>query len=131
MTNQDLIKKAKELVRPVKLSGQTIAAEVGGALVTDKDNMYFGVSIHASCGVGFCAEHNAIGMMVTNSESKIKTIVAVGKDGKILPPCGRCREIMYQVNPANAETDVIVSENKVMKLKDLLPLWWQTELFEE
>jgi cytidine deaminase len=48
-------------------------------------------------------------------------IVAVGRNGKILPPCGRCREFMYQINNENLEAEVLVAENKVVKLEELLP----------
>ena len=75
------------------------------------------------CGIGFCAEVSAIASMTTSGESKIKTIVAVGSDGKILSPCGKCRELMMQINPENKEIEVIL-ENKVLKLKDLLPEYW-------
>lgn len=125
MTNQELIQKAKDLVKPTKLSGETVSGEVGSALVTDKGNVYVGVSIHASCGIGFCGEHNAIGAMLTAGESRIETIVSVGEGGKVLSPCGRCREMMYQVNMDNADTNIILGEDKVMKLKDLLPEYWQ------
>lgn len=127
MTNGELIKKAAQLENPVVLSGQTIAAEVGSALITDKGNVYVGVSLHASCGIGACGEHTAIGNMLTNKETRIKRIVAVGGHGKIFPPCGRCRELMYQVNPANSETEVILGEDRVAKLKDLLPEHWYSQ----
>ncbi len=70
--------------------------------------------------MGFCAEHSAIAQMVTNEESRIVKIVAVGKEGKVYPPCGRCREFMYQINSDNLELDVLVDDNKVVKLKELL-----------
>jgi cytidine deaminase len=75
--------------------------------------------------MGFCAEHNAIGTMVTQGESRIHTIVAVDWDGSILSPCGRCREFIYQIDEGNAETRVILRENSVMTLKELLPEHWQ------
>jgi cytidine deaminase len=124
MNDKELIQKAKDLVNPKKLSEEAISGEVGSVLVTDKGNIYSGVSIHAACGVGFCAEHTAIGNMLTNNESRIEKIVAFG-DERVLSPCGRCRELMYQVNPENKNTDVILGENKTMKLKDLLPEHWQ------
>ncbi|MBA7554547.1 hypothetical protein ES705_47171 [subsurface metagenome] len=102
-----------------------IIGEVGCALVTDKDNIYIGASIHACCGIGFCAEHSAIASMVTNGEYRIKKIVAVSGDGAVLPPCGRCRELMYQINEDNWNTEIIVGETRVVKLKDLLPEPWQ------
>ncbi len=75
--------------------------------------------------MGFCAEHNAIGAMVTAGEYKIKKIVAVWKDDKnnccILSPCGRCREFMRQIDNDNLETEVILEKDRTVKLKDLLP----------
>ncbi len=98
---------------------------MGCALISERGNLYLGVSIHACCGVGFCAEHSAIANMVLNQEYKIKKIVAVFGDGIILPPCGRCREFMYEIDEKNYETDIILDKNRVAKLKDLLPEPWQ------
>lgn len=124
MKDGELIKKAKDLVKPKKLSREAVAGEVGSALITDKGNVYTGISLHASCGIGVCGEHTAIGNMLTNGETRIKKIVAVGAEG-IYRPCGRCRELMYQVDLKNADTDVIIGENEIVKLKDLLPKYWQ------
>ena len=57
-------------------------------------------------------------------ETRIQTIVAAGVEG-IYRPCGRCRELMYQIDINNAETDVIIDEDEIVKLKDLLPKYWQ------
>ena len=120
-----MLQKAKDIADIQKLSEEATSGEVESALVTTKGNMYTGVSIKAACGVGFCAEYGAVSNMVTNGETNIRTIVAVYEDGKILPPCGRCRELIYEINPKNIETDIILDEGKVMKLKDLLPERWQ------
>lgn len=124
MDNQALVQKATALVEPKKLVGQTVFGEVGSALVTDKGNVYVGASLHASCGIGVCGEHVAIFNMLTNGETQIKKIVAVGSEG-MYRPCGRCRELMYQVDLKNADTDVIIGEGEIVKLKDLLPKYWQ------
>jgi cytidine deaminase len=63
--------------------------DVGSALVTDKGNIFVGVCVDTASSLGFCAEHNAIGNMVTHGDSKIISIVAVNRQGKILAPCGR------------------------------------------
>jgi cytidine deaminase len=129
ITNKELIRKAKEVARLHMISEDMRIGDVGCALLTDKDNIYVGVSIHACCGVGSCAEHNAIAVMVTSGEYKIKKIVAVTNDGIILPPCGRCRELMYQINEENYDyTEIILEENKIVKLKDLLPEPWQKKI---
>jgi cytidine deaminase len=124
-SNTELVERAKSLARPKKLSKDCVSAEVGCALITSKNNLFVGVSLDCACGIGTCAEHGAIQNMLANGESRIKTIVAVAEDGTILPPCGRCRELIYQVNGMNREANIIVGKHKTRKLKDLLPEPWQ------
>jgi cytidine deaminase len=61
--------------------------------------------------------------MITAGESRIMDIVAVGEDGAILQPCGRCRELVVQVDDGNAETRVILPHS-VKPMRDLLPDHW-------
>ncbi|MDP3993386.1 MAG: cytidine deaminase [bacterium] len=120
MTNEELINKAKSVAITKQVAEETVVGEVGAALITDRGNVYTGVSIHAPSGLGFCGEASAIAAMVTNGENRIKTIVGTDGQGNIYSPCGRCREMIRQVNKQNMDTDVILS-GKVMKLRDLLP----------
>ncbi len=123
LTNKQLIQKAKSVVNPKEISEGISAGDVGCALISKNGNIYLGVSIHACCGIGFCAEHSAIAAMVTRGEYRIKKIVAVSSDG-ILPPCGRCRELMFQIDKKNLDTEIIVRKNKIVKLRNLLPERW-------
>lgn len=94
-------------------------------MVTDKGNVYTGVSIDCGCGIGFCAEHSAVASMLSNRESRISMVVAVRSGGQVLPPCGRCRELMYQVNWENKQTKVAIDLNKIVRLGRLLPTRFQ------
>lgn len=104
---------------------------VGSSLISSKGNIYSGVSIEALCGIGTCGEHSAISSMLIHGENKIKTIVAVyysfkkDKKFKVIPPCGRCRELMYQMTQDGLNCEVIISKNKKVKLKDLYPHTWK------
>jgi cytidine deaminase len=123
ITNEALIEKARSVVNPKKVRDFTIG-DVGCALLTDKGNIYLGVCIDVSSGMGFCAEHSAIAAMVTAGEFRIEKIVAVWGDGKdtfILSPCGRCREFMRQIHEGNLQTEVILDIDKVVPLAELLP----------
>ncbi len=71
ITNNELILKAKEIAKFHKVSDYVRIGEDGCALVTNKNNIFLSVSIDAGCGIGFCAEHNAIANMVTNGEYEI------------------------------------------------------------
>lgn len=124
-SNSQLIQKAMQIAKLHKPSEDVRIGEVGCALVSEKGNLYLGVSIHACCGIGFCAEHSAIANMVLNREYVIKKIVAVCSDGTVLPPCGRCREFMYEIDEKNYSADVILDKKREAKLKDLLPEPWQ------
>ena len=130
MTNEELIKEALKVVNPKKI-GNSEMGQVGCALLTDKGNIFKGVCIDTSSGLGFCAEHTAISQMITHGEHEIKKIVAVYRDEKgdvfVLSPCGRCREFMLQTNKKNLNADIILDKTKVVKLKELLPYydWWQ------
>jgi len=97
---------------------------VGSALITKDGNVYTGICLDFCCSLGFCAEHAAIAEMLKNGESEITEIIAVGENGKVCPPCGRCREIMMQVDFNNCNTIVHLSENENKKLEDLLPNHW-------
>jgi cytidine deaminase len=127
ITNKKLIEMASKAVRPMKLGYDNSAGGVAVALVSGSGHVYTGVCIDTISGMGYCGEANAIGSMITEGESKITKLVGVWKDadGKVyvLPPCGRCREFIHQVNKENLETDVILSEGRVEKLKDLLPYY--------
>jgi cytidine deaminase len=128
ISNDELIKKAKSIVKPIKIKHGFATSDCGCALVTDNGNVYLGVSIDTCSSMGFCAEHSAIAAMITGGEYKIKKIVAVLEDGTILPPCGRCREFMYQINGDNLETDVIIGKDEIIKLKELLPYPWDEKI---
>jgi len=125
ITNEELIKKALAAAKRHKISKSVSSGDVGCALVTDKNHIYIGSNIAADCGIGFCAEHGAIAAMVTNREFKIKKIVAINYKNHILPPCGRCRELLFQINKQNLNTEIILGTKKTTKLKKLLPEIWQ------
>ena len=125
LTTLEMIEQARTVLHPRELSHENTAGDVACALLSTSGKLYFGVCIDVNCGIGFCAEHSAIAAMITAGESGISKIVAVWGDGVVLPPCGRCREFMYQINKANyTSTDVILGENSVVKLSELIPHPW-------
>jgi len=125
ITDLELISKATQITNPRSISNSVEVGSVGCALVTDKNNVYVGICIDAKCSIGFCAEHNAIGNMLTNGESKIIRIVTVNKHDKILSPCGRCREFIYQIDHYNKNTQVILADNVIKTIEELLPDHWK------
>lgn len=122
ISNSEMIEKAKTVLQPRELFLGNSAGDVACALLSSRGNLYLGVCIDISSGIGFCAEHSAIAAMITAGETGIAKIVAVWGENTILPPCGRCRELMYQIDESNLEcTEIIVGVDSVVKLKELLP----------
>ena len=122
LSNHDLIEKAKTVLNPRELYLGNRAGDVACALLSARGNLYLGVCMDISCGIGFCAEHSAIAAMLTAGETAIARVVAISSDGKIMPPCGRCRELMYEIDSSNLDTTkVILGENQSVKLIELLP----------
>lgn len=123
-TIDELIAKAASVVLARTIDGR-LSGDVGCALTTRAGNVYLGVCIDTGSGTGFCAEHSAIAAMVTAGELEIASVVAVWKDeagaNVVLPPCGRCREFIHQISPGNLDTDVVLGQDKVVKLRELLP----------
>ncbi|MFC1601442.1 cytidine deaminase [Candidatus Sumerlaeota bacterium] len=116
-----LIEAAKAVCRELELSDEFSSGSVGAAIFTAAGSVYTGVCIDLSCGLGFCAEAAAVAEMLKHRESQIAAVVAVCQSGRILAPCGRCREMMAQVNPANLDAQVILEGERTLPLRALLP----------
>jgi cytidine deaminase len=126
VTFEDLYLKAKSVVNPRKLSECAEGGEVGAALLSTGGNIYVGVNIGTACQMGFCAEHAAAAAMVTAGENRVLKMIAVGTDGSIVPPCGRCREFISDLHGENLNTEVMLSEGVILTLRELLPYDWRT-----
>ena len=123
---QELIALARSVAGGFSLGEDGSAGGVGAAILTAGGNVYTGVCTDLSCGLGFCAEVSAMAQMVTRRETHIDTVVAATRC-KILPPCGRCREMMAQVDCRILDCAVVIDEKRVVRLRDLLPDHWLTQ----
>lgn len=123
----DLYNEALKVIQPRYVSRIMEAGETAAAIESKSGKIYVGVCVDATCGLGICAERNAIFNMITHGENEIKRVIAVTVGGKVVPPCGACRELMAQLMPdsyQNIEVMLDYDNNKVVLLSDLLPDWW-------
>ena len=123
---QTLYNKARSVQNARKLSPFMEVGSVGAAVLSDTGNIYTGICIDTACGMGMCAERNAIANMLTNGENKITKVVAVMPDGTTGTPCGVCREFMMQLDKADSNIEILLSLEplKTIKLGEQLPDWW-------
>ena len=121
-----LYDRAKSVRCERKLSPLMEVGSVGAAVLTDKGNIYTGICIDTACGMGMCAERNAIANMLSSGESKITKVVAVMPDGSCGTPCGVCREFMMQMGKESSDIEILLSLEplQTIKLDKQLPDWW-------
>jgi cytidine deaminase len=96
---------------------------VGAALRTKSGKIFSSVHLEAYVGrVAVCAEAIAIGMAAAAGDTELETIVAVDRKGRVVPPCGICRELICDYAPG---CKVIITEAETMTISELLPRKYQ------
>jgi cytidine deaminase len=98
--------------------------KVGAALETADGRIITGCNVeNASYGLTICAERVAIFKALSEGYRAFTQIVVVADTGAPTPPCGACRQIIWEfcgdipVTLAN-----LASVTSTLRMKDLLPL---------
>lgn len=123
----DVIRSGEGVLNPRQISPWMEAGGVSAAVESVSGKIYVGVCVDTACTLGICAERNAIFNMITNGESAIRRVIAVNGEGKAIPPCGACREMMTQLMPDNyRDVQVMLDYEtcRVVSLGELTPDWW-------
>ena len=124
---KELYNAAMKVINPREVSRIIEAGDVAAAVESVSGNIYVGVCIDTACTLGVCAERNAMFHMITNGENDIRRVIAVDRNGKVIPPCGACREFMTQLMPDSYRSIEIMldyEKEKVVTLGDITPEWW-------
>lgn len=96
---------------------------VGAALLTEDDEIITGCNVeNASYGLTICAERVAIFKAYSEGKRKFKKLVITSDDKNFCPPCGACRQIIWELC---GDIDVILVDGnkntKIFKASDFLP----------
>ena len=105
---------------------------VGAALETDDGEVIAGCNVEsASYGLTVCAERVAIWKAISQGKRKIKHIAVVADTEELTPPCGVCRQIIWEFG---GDIPVILANLKgkteVVQMKDLLPRAFDTKFLK-
>ncbi|WP_434999620.1 cytidine deaminase family protein [Vibrio scophthalmi] len=118
----ELYTQAKKLATPFIASKKAVSGNVGSVLVTPDGKMYTGVSVNTPCSLGFCGEHAAVAAMMADRKAVIHSIVSVDDDGEVMPPCGRCRQLLLFLHEDNRNTRIYINNGgDVVILSELMP----------
>lgn len=106
--------------------------KVGAAIITDEDEIFTGCNVESSSyGLTICAERVALTKALSEGRVNFKAIAIVAKDDAFCPPCGACRQLLFDYAP---DIDVILTngkEKQIYKLKELLPHAFDESNLEE
>ncbi|MFH0287177.1 cytidine deaminase family protein [Vibrio owensii] len=117
-----LLNRAKELAQPYRPSNKAVSGQVGTALSTPEGDIYTGISVNTPCSLGFCGEHAAVAVMMADKKAVIHSIVSVDDDGEVMPPCGRCRQLLLFLHKENRNTKIYVNNSgDFATLSELMP----------
>lgn len=105
---------------------------VGAALETDDGEIIDGCNVEsASYGLTVCAERVAIWKAISLGKRKIKHIAVVADTEDLTPPCGVCRQIIWEFG---GDIPVILANLKgkteVVQMRDLLPRAFDTKFLK-
>ncbi|MCD8484045.1 cytidine deaminase [Candidatus Woesebacteria bacterium] len=89
-----------------ELTTDVSVAKVACAVQTSQGNIYTGINMSTSCDLGFCAEVSALAQMIQAGETRVSHVVGMNDQGEIIPPCGRCRELLFQIDRANIDAQI-------------------------
>ena len=120
---QELRAAALKVLGEITFGEERNAGTVAAALITRSGRIFTGICLHLCCGIGTCAEHAAVLEMLKSRETAIDKIIAFDADG-ILTPCGRCRELLVQIDQSNLDAQVMIGDDEIVTLAELLPHFW-------
>ena len=103
------LKKAALDISGSRTLDNAAAGAVACAVLTDKGNIYTGISVNTKA-VNICAEKSAIAAMVAACESRIAKVITVNSRGTICQPCVKCLELMLSLCSENAEAQIATDE---------------------
>lgn len=127
----------KELIAAATLVRENAYApysefKVGSAVETDDGEIIVGSNVEsASYGLTVCAERVAVWNAISQGKRKIVKIAVVADTEELTPPCGVCRQIIWEFG-GNIPVIFANLHGKVetVEMKDLLPRAFDTKFLK-
>src|SRR5207244_7429874 len=94
-----------------------------GAAVISNGQIFTGQNIeNASYPVSVCAERNAVGRMIDAGERRIDAVAVVTAADSPTPPCGACRQVLWEFGPeALVVAEIACGVRYMWAREELLP----------
>ncbi|GAA3461238.1 cytidine deaminase [Saccharothrix longispora] len=93
--------------------------QVGAAAVCDDGRVITGCNVeNAAYGVGLCAECTLAGQLFLTGGGKLVALACRSGAGDLLMPCGRCRQVLYELG---GPTCLIDTPSGIKPMSEVLP----------
>ena len=105
---------------------------VGAAIEMEDGEIYSGCNVEsASYGLTVCAERVAIWKAISEGKHKVKGIAVVADTKELTPPCGVCRQIIWEFGGNIPVTLANLNGGReTIEMKDLLPRAFDTKFLK-
>jgi cytidine deaminase len=92
---------------------------VGAAALTTTGELVSGCNVeNASYGLGLCAECSLVSELTMKQAGKLVAFTCVDKNGNLLMPCGRCRQLLFE---HSADDMVLETASGIKTIAEVLP----------
>ena len=123
--SDEILTKLKNAARKVSDNAYTPYSHfpVGAAVLGGSGKIYAGCNVeNASFGLTICAERNAVFSAIAGGEKKIIAIALYTPTDSKTPPCGACRQVIYEFN-TQTEVYIFNRTDDLLKtnIQELLP----------
>jgi cytidine deaminase len=105
---------------------------VGAAIEMEDGSIIAGCNVEsASYGLTVCAERVAIWKAISEGKHKIKHLAVVADTEELTPPCGVCRQIIWEFG-GNVPVTLanLNGKRETVEMKDLLPRAFDTKFLK-
>jgi cytidine deaminase len=107
----------------VKVAGSAYAPYsgllVGAAGIVDDGRVVLGCNVeNASYGLGLCAECTMAGQLRLSGGGRLVAVACRSGSGDLLVPCGRCRQILFELGGG---TCLIDTPSGILPMMSVLP----------
>ena len=93
--------------------------QVGAAALVDDGRRVVGWNVaKASYGVGLCAECGLVSALHASGGGRLTHFVCVNRDGDVIMPCGRCRQLLFEAGGAAL---LLLTVSGVRPMSEVLP----------
>ena len=97
--------------------------KVGAAVEDDEGHVFTGCNIeNATFGLTICAERVAVFKAISEGAAKLKRVVVVADTETLTPPCGACRQILWEFcGDAELTLANLTGKHETISLRTIFP----------